>query len=386
MAERLGAGTTTGPPHVALVLATSTGGVGVHVASLARQLVATGWTVTVGAPESTHAAFDFAATGARVATVPIRRAGTEIRAVPAVVRVTRGAEVVHAHGLRAGTATALARRRPLVVTWHNAVLTAGPAGRVLALGERLVARRAEVNLGASEDLVYRIRELGGRDVRLAPVAPPRPVPVRSRAQVRAELGLTDEPLIVNVGRLHPQKGQVDLIDAAARWRDRPAGPAVVIAGDGPLRADLARRIETTGAPVRLLGHRRDVADLLAAADVVVLSSRWEARPLAVQEAMQLGRAVVATDVGGVAGLVGAAAVLVPAGDVDALDRAVRRLLDDPGARAELGRRAARHAGDHWPDEAATARLVIDVYRELLDRTRGNRPVERPARGPFRRRG
>lgn len=368
-----------GSGRVALVLATSTGGVGVHVCALARRLVDAGWTVTVCAPAETHAGFDFAAGGARVETVPIRRAGTEIRAVPALRRATRGVDVVHAHGLRAGTAAALAGRRPLVVTWHNAVLAAGPAGRVLALGERLVARRADVNLGASADLVDRVRALGGRDVRLTAVAPPRPVPTRDRAQVRAELGLTDEPLVVNVGRLHPQKGQADLIDAALRWRDRRPVPVVVIAGDGPLRPELELRIESTGAPVRLLGHRRDVADLLAAADVVVLTSLWEARPFAVQEAMHLARAVVATDVGGVAGLVGAAASLVPAGDVDALDRAVRGLLDDPGARAELGRRAARHAKEQWPDEAAAARSVIAVYLELLGRPG-------PARLPFRRRG
>ncbi|MDQ6938356.1 MAG: glycosyltransferase, partial [Actinomycetota bacterium] len=126
-----------------------------------------------------------------------------------------------------------------------------------------------------------------------------------------------------------------------------------------LQADIDRR----AAPVRLLGRRDDVPDLLAAADLVVLPSRWEARPLAVQEAMQLGRAVVATDVGGVRGLVGHGAALVPADDVDGLAAAVRALLNDPTARTTLGLAGAASAA-RWPDEAAVAAAVSAVYAGL----------------------
>ena len=165
------------PGRVVELLATSTGGVGVHVRSLVRHLSDDGWPVTVAAPASTHAAFDFAGAGADVARVPLRGPGRELLAVPALRRVTRGAVLVHAHGLRAGTAAVLnaraeRHRLPVVVTWHNAVLAHGMTGRLLAAGERLVARGADVNLGASPDLVERIRVLGGRDVRLAPVVPP----------------------------------------------------------------------------------------------------------------------------------------------------------------------------------------------------------------------
>ena len=143
-------------PRVVEVLGTSAGGVGVHVRSLMTHLVARGWTVTVAAPGVTHAAFDFA--GARAVTVPIHGAGRELFAVPALRQALNGAAIVHAHGLRAGTAAVLARttirpsrRVPLVVTWHNAVLATGVAGRLLGLGERLVARGAEgVILGCTE--------------------------------------------------------------------------------------------------------------------------------------------------------------------------------------------------------------------------------------------
>jgi glycosyltransferase involved in cell wall biosynthesis len=348
---------------VVLVLGTSTGGVGVHVRSLAEFLVAEGWPVTVAAPTSTLDHFDFAATGAEVAIVPISGPGREALAVPALRRATRRAALVHAHGLRAGTVGVLARRRPLVVTWHNAVLARGLRARVLGAGEALVARRATINLVASSDLAARVRRLGGHDVRLAPVAPPVPRPQRSVAEVRAELGLSHgQPLVVSIGRLHSQKSHDVLIAAATGWAD--LGASVVIAGEGPERAGLTAMIERADAPVRLLGHRRDVADLLAAADVVVLASRWEARPLVVQEAMRLGRAVVATDVGGVGELVGPGASIVAAGAPTALADAVRGLLQDPAARARLGTAALVQAAG-WPGERDSAEQVAGTYRDLL---------------------
>ena len=257
------------------------------------------------------------------------------------------------------------------MTWHNAVLATGIAGRLLAAGERFVARGADVNLAASPDLVERIRALGGRDVRLAPVAPPTPVPTRDAVDVRSELEV--EPgvaLIVCVARLHPQKG-LDVLIRAVEGLPRRA--LVVIAGDGPLHDTLQAQIDSADAPVRLLGRRDDVPDLLGAADLVVLPSRWEARPLAVQEAMRLARPVVATDVGGVSGLVGDGAVLVPADDAVALAGAIGGLLTDETRRTELARRGAVVAGQ-WPTEADTARAVAAVYRELLGASGGEAPA------------
>ena len=149
-------------------------------------------------------------------------------------------------------------------------------------------------------------------------------------------------------------------------------PAVVIAGNGPSYLELVGQISDTRAPVTLLGHRDDVADLLAAADVAVVSSVWEARQLFAQEAMRAGVPLVTTAVGGVPELVGDAAVLVPPGDVDALDAAVTRLLDDPAARdryADLGRRQAAT----WPTPQQTAATVVEVYRELA----GSHPAADP---------
>lgn len=375
--------------RVALVLASSTGGIGRHVASLAAGLVALGDDVTVFGPAATTVHFDFAGTGAAFVAVEMptgERAAQATRAeqtgVPAAVRALRRAlrewrpDVVHAHGLRAGLVADAARRgplllaarttAPLVVTWHNTVLADGLRGRVLGLAERRVARAADVTLGASTDLVARARELGARRATLGEVAAPLlPPPVRDRAAVRAEFGAgPEQPIVLSVGRLHPQKGYPVLIEAAARWRTRAPVPVVIIAGSGPDYLDLAAQASAARAPVTLAGHRSDVADLLAVADVAVVSSVWEARQLFAQEALRAGVPLVATAVGGLPDLVGDAAVLVPPGSVDALDAAVTGLLDDPERRRELAARGVARARQ-WPTEEETVLRVREIYAGLV---------------------
>ncbi|MEU1845223.1 glycosyltransferase family 4 protein [Micromonospora sediminicola] len=367
------------PGSVALVLASSTGGVGQHVRSVARGLTEAGAAVLVCGPAATQDQFDFTGAGARFTPVEIPASPTpgDARAVTALRRALAQTpvDVVHAHGLRAGLVAALARpAAPLVVTWHNAVLAGGLRGTVSRLVERVVARSVRVALGASADLVERAAALGATDARLAPVAAPAlPAPRRRRAAVRAEFGVTgDRPLILSVGRLHPQKRYDVLIDAAARWRTRTPAPAVVIAGSGPAYLPLAARISAARAPVTLLGHRTDVADLLAGADLAVVTSDWEARQLFAQEALRAGVPLVATAVGGLPELVGDAAVLVPPGDVDAVDAAVRELLDDAPRRAELSRRGTARAAT-WPTEADTVAALAALYAELTPQhSTGNR--------------
>jgi glycosyltransferase involved in cell wall biosynthesis len=257
-----------------------------------------------------------------------------------------------------------------VLTLHNALPEGGgPLRAVLRAAERATIRGADLVLAASGDLADNARRLGAPDVRVAPVsAPPLPAPRRGRADVRADLGVAEgRPLVVAVGRLHPQKGYDVLLDAAGRWAGDarlPEPPLVVIAGDGPLEAELAARIAAERLPVRLLGRRDDVADLLAAADLCVLPSRWEARSLTAQEALRSGTPLVATRTGGLPELLGDAAELVAVGDPDALAEAVAGVLADPARAAALAAAGrARAAG--WPDEAATARTLVAVYRELL---------------------
>lgn len=372
-----------GQLHVVLVLAASTGGIGAHVRSLAQGLVAHGVTVTVCAPAGTDALFGFSRTGARFHTVditPTAGARSDATAIGELRRAFTGADVVHAHGLRAGLLSDLALRTagrfpglrpetPLVVTSHHALLATGMERRLQRLMERRVARAADLVLGASSDLVARARELGATDARLGPVAaPPMPEGRLARAEARAALlgDGPDRPLVLAVGRLVPQKAFGLLLDATGELAGLDPEPLLLLAGDGPEAGPLRERVAAEKLPVRLLGYRTDVPDLLAAADVVVVSSRWEARSLVVQEAMRAGVPVVATAVGGIPELVGDAAVLVPPGDPAALGRAVHGVLADPARREQLVA-AGRQQAETWPDEAATVAQVLSTYDELVQR-------------------
>jgi glycosyltransferase involved in cell wall biosynthesis len=365
-----------GPRHVVQVVASSTGGIGTHVRSITSGLLAAGPRVTVLAPAEAQAAFGFAelAGGGRAAATgvveiaPMPKPTQDLRTLRRIRQYAARADVVHAHGLRAGALARLALTAggpPLVVTLHNAVLATGAKARLLAGLERTAVRGADVVLGASGDLVARARALGARDARLAPVATVKPRPAMvDAATTRRELGVPEgAPLLVAVGRLAPQKDYPTLLAAAERWARRDTPPLLVIAGEGPLREELAARISAGRLPVRLLGHRDDLPELLAAADLFVMSSTWEARSLAVQEAMFAGTPVVSTAVGGIPELVGDAAELVPAGDARALAEAVARLLDDEQARRALLARASEQIAG-WPDEHDTVAQLLDVYGEL----------------------
>jgi glycosyltransferase involved in cell wall biosynthesis len=369
--------------HVAEVLATSAGGVGSHVRSLLPALRAAGATVTVCGAPATEDLFGFTAAGASFAPVGISAGLAPLadrRAVAQLRRATAEADLVHAHGLRAGLVAAITRRlarrlgrrreQPLVLTLHNALQEGrGPKQWLLTKAEGATVRGADLVLAVSGDLAENARRLGAADVRVAPaLAPPLPPATRTREEVRAALGVEDgRSLVVAVGRLHPQKGYDVLLDAVARWADDPrlqVPPLVAVAGDGPLEQELAARIAAEDLPVRLLGRRGDVADLLGAADLCVLPSRWEGSPFTGQEALRSGTPLVATRAGGMPDLFGAGASLVPVGDAAALSEAVVRVLTDPAYAAELAE-AGRKQAAGWPDEAASARRAVAVYRELL---------------------
>ncbi|MBW8793885.1 MAG: glycosyltransferase family 4 protein [Streptomyces sp.] len=352
------------------VLGGGNAGSSVHVRSLAAGLVARGVRVTVCAPAEADHAYGFSGVGADHVHVP---RSSDPGSVAALRAACTDADLVHAHGLHASFRAALAlsgRNTPLVVTWHNRAHAEGARAHLLRMLERRVVRAAAVVLGTTSDLVDRARRTGARDARLAAVALPglrRPVDQDEaellHPKVRAELGAIGRPLLIAVGSLDRHRGYDVLLDAARGWCRLDPVPLLVIAGEGPLRPALQRRIEDEELPVRLIGRRDDVTELLAAADLALLPSSWESRSVLAQEALHARVPLVATAVGGVPDLVGDAAELVAYGDARALADAVVRLLGDPERCAELRERGSRQAAS-WPTEDETVAQVLSVYDEL----------------------
>ena len=378
---------------LALLLGTSTGGTARHVRLLAAGCAARGVRVEVFGPAQTDRDFAFggAAPGVGFTAVEIAdrpRLPGDLRAIGRLRRLFRAwrPDVVHAHGLRAGALAAIAvtfartaagnepgneQGRPaLVVTVHNAPPTGGVTGAIYRVLELIVARNADSVLCVSADLEDRMRAAGARRVGhavvpAAPVSFTGDVSAQTRAALRAEFGADPgQAIVLAVGRLAAQKGFGLLLDAAARWGDIRPAPLLVIAGQGPLAAELQARAASLGPTVRFAGHRPDVPALLAAADVFVLPSVWEGQALTLQEALRAGVPIVATRVGGNPELTGEdAAILVPPGDAQRLAEAVRAVLGDPTLAARLREAAAARARD-LPDEDAAVAAALAEYRHV----------------------
>ena len=374
---------------LALVLGTSTGGTARHTKMLAAGCAARGLRVEVFGPAQTDRDFAFggAAPGVGFTVVEIAdrpRLPGDLRAIGRLRRLFRAWEpdVVHAHGLRAGALAAIAvafartaRSRPaLVVTVHNAPPAGGMTGAIYRVLELIVARNADSVLCVSADLEDRMRAAGARRVGHAVVpavhiSATGDVSAETRAAIRAEFGARPgQALVLAVGRLAAQKGFGLLLDAAACWRDIQPEPLLVIAGEGPLGAELRSRAASLGLPARFPGHRQDMPALLAAADVFVLPSTWEGQSLILQEALRAGAPIVATRVGGNPALAGEdAAVFVPPADARRLADAVRTVLTDPALAARLGK-AAADRGDALPGEDDAVAAALAEY-EIISRTR-----------------
>ncbi|KNX37341.1 glycosyltransferase family 4 protein [Luteipulveratus halotolerans] len=359
----------SGSRRILLVVGLVAGGAGRHVHELAVGLLSRGHRVTVACPPEVERRYDFAGAGAAVVEVGIADRPHPV-ADARTMRILRAAvhehDLVHAHGLRAGAMAALTTRVvPVLVTLHNAA-PPGPSRVVFQALERVVAARARAVLGVSPDLVLRMRQLGADDVRPAVVAAPALPPARrSEEAVRRELGAPGCLALV-VGRLAPQKG-LDLLLDALPFVDPDTALTVAVAGEGPLHDHLADRIAAESLPVRLLGHRSDVPDLLRASDLVVSSAHWEGQPVWLQEALLAGCPVVATDVGGTRAVVETAGVLVAEGDPAALGAAIGQVAGDPAYRADLARLSAAR-GAQLPDRDTAVEDALAVYEDVVGDT------------------
>jgi glycosyltransferase involved in cell wall biosynthesis len=193
------------------------------------------------------------------------------------------------------------------------------------------------------------------------------------ATMRRRLGLRADDLVVGaVGTIKKVKGQAILFEAMRPLFERRAALRLVLAGEVTrgYGEELRRQVAQVGLEGRVLfpGVIEEVPDLLAALDLFALPSLSEGMSNALLEAMAAGRAIVATEAGGNAECLdgGSAGLMVPPGDVDALGRALERLVDAPDRGRELGRRALARARDEYSLAKMLDRTET-LYAELLGR-------------------
>ena len=300
------------------------------------------------------------------------------------------------YGALAGREAAALLNRPLLLTLHDEVVgkqfgVLGPdvrqirdlealathdAAHVIA-NSAFMARETVRHYGLAAERVTAVP--GGIDPALLDVAHPGEV----AALRRGVLG-GDGPLVLYAGRLDPEKGLGTLCEAWPRVLAASPQARLLMAGTGRLEERLREQL---GEGARLLGYveRQALAYLYRAADVVVVPSVYEPFGLVALEVMLAGRALVASDAGGLAEIVRHEenGLSVPAGDAGALGQAVLRLSSDPALRERLGKAAReRVLRDHaWERIAERTRAI---YEQVLTRSRegrAGRPCEAPPQLP-----
>ncbi len=301
----------------------------------------------------------------------------DLRAWRPLVRLLRSerTQVLHSHKFGSNVWCALVARLvqvPVFVTHEHSWSFTDDRLRVL-LDRRVIASRANAMVAVSAADARRmieVEQIPERKIRVIPNGIPRPQP-GDRKELRNQLGVEgDAPIVGMIASLRPEKRVDVLLDAVRLLTSSPRNFHVVIVGDGPLAEQLRGQARSAGIADRVsfLGYRADARDLAAVFDVAVLTSDREGLPLSLLEYMALGRAIVATAVGGIPDAVAheRQALLVAPGSASEVASAIARLLDSPADRARLGESAAARQSAEYDLEATVSRIE-SLYLELLGR-------------------
>jgi glycosyltransferase involved in cell wall biosynthesis len=278
-----------------------------------------------------------------------------------------GPDLVVSQSVNAQTVGAVMARKARVP--HVTIDHAGP-GLALRLHQRLllraVAPTVDLLIAVSPLQLERLLTLGFRRDRIAfiPNAVEQLVPTEGREEARKRLGVDETDVVaLLVADLRPVKEAHLFVEAVTRAHRRDVRVKGFVAGSGPEFERVAEAASRSDGAVQMLGARLDVPDLMNAADIVCLSSATEALPMTLLEAMSLGRAVIATAVGGVTEIVvnEKTGILVPSRQPEAFAEAILRLAADPLLQLTLGK-----AGRARQLEKFDVAPMIDAYAEALE--------------------
>jgi glycosyltransferase involved in cell wall biosynthesis len=280
-------------------------------------------------------------------------------------------DLVHAHiyaSVVAATIATLGSDMPLVITEHTEATWQDWRARWLS---RWVYRRVARIIAVSTPIRRRLIERDRVHPDLIAIIPNAVVSVpEPSADAPLPAELRERPLVGVVARLQPEKGVANFLKAAARVAPQFPDAHFVVAGDGPLRQQLADLAADLGLErrVHFLGFRSDASELMRFLDVLVVPSLSEGSPLVTLEAVAAGVPVVASAVGGIPDQIrhDKEGLLVPPGDTEALGDALLALLRDPDHARRLGEAGRRRVSSQF-SHAAMVRQIEDVYHSVVDR-------------------
>ena len=308
--------------------------------------------------------------GIPVSSLGMRRGVPDFRGIVRLTRLLRREQpaVLHTHMVHAnllGRICRLFARVPVVISTAQNI---SEGGRWREWAYRATDFLADFTTNVSEAAVARYIQIGAVPARKLKMIP-NGVQVeryrtstQSRLNRRTELGFNDQFVWLAVGRLETQKDYPNLLTAMSRLKDR--NHILLIAGNGPLHDSMEKLAAELGISqqVRFLGIRKDVPQLMAAADAYVMSSAWEGLPMVLLEAGASALPIVTTAVGGNDEIVhhGVNGFLVSAKNSNALADAMRRMeLLSTESRLAMGLVGRDHVAKHYSLSA-----VVDQWEEL----------------------
>lgn len=358
-------------PRARLFLVTESlapSGVGEHMLTLAAGLCAR-YDIVIGAPGGTGLL-----ERARAAGFPVKAVDPDdtddlhrwfARGRPGIVHIHAG---IGWEGHASGRAAHAAGRR-VIRTEHLPYLLTEEAQRNEHRGSLdTVDRVIAVSEAVAES--HRGAGVGNRLVTIANGVGFAVPLSRDRVTLRREMAIDGGPVLLMAGRFAAQKDHALLLDAMPAILAAAPAATLLLAGTGPLLWDTARRIARHGlaGSVRLLGQRADLPDLMSAADLLVLPSRFEGLSLVALEAMAAGLPIVASDAPGNAEMLGhgSSGWLAPAGDVAAFAATVVDALSDTDRLAEVAATAAGRQREHY----TAARMIDETATVYEEETRG----------------
>lgn len=360
------------PPRGSVVLHTEAspgfGGQEIRILEESRWLQVHGWPAVIACQPGSPLFEEARRVGLPVLGIRMRHAAdpAALLGLVSAIRRTR-AVIVHTHSSADSWLAALAARllgRAVVRSRHVSIPVPRPRALVYRLADRIITSAAAVKA--------MLVAAGVPAARVA-VIPAGVDTTRFHAgvdggRVRAELGLTG-PVVGLVANLRGSKGHAVFLEAARRVLDTAPDARFLIVGDGVGAARIRRLIAEHGldGAVLMTGFRRDIPEVMAALDVLVLpSTRTEAIPQVVAQALAVGTPVVATRFGGIPEIVrdGETGTLVAPGDAEALARAISGALADP-ARARAMARVGQAMVHRELTLEQAMRKALGVYAEAL---------------------
>jgi glycosyltransferase involved in cell wall biosynthesis len=368
-----------------LITGLNYGGAETQLVHLATRLKKRGWDVQVISmiPPVAYVE-ELKRAGIHVYSLEMRRGVPDPRGLFRLVKILRRErpQILHCHMVHANLLGRISRifvKTPVLICSVHSIIE---GGRQREIAYRFTDWLCDLTTQVSRAGLERYVQIGAvprQKIRYIPNGVDTEIfkpDLEARLRLRKDLRVEDKFVWLAVGRFEKAKDYSNMLNAFAKVVSKRKDSVLLIAGQGSLMEKIKHLAGELGIThqVYFLGVRKDVPELMNAADAYVMSSSWEGMPLVLLEASAVGLPIVATDVGGNKEIVvdGESGFLVLSRNPESLAQAMLKLMDLPeGVRKAMGR-----AGRKYIEENYSLEHVVDIWEELYIEFLKNKRITR----------